>query len=86
MNEVRYEGFTYLSNDDIIDKWNMKYIYLSSMHKSTKRKICRQIQYKQKQRLCRKTNEKKTRDISFSDYTGGEEGTSKKFISSYADV
>jgi hypothetical protein len=56
------------------------------MHKSTKRKICRQIQYKQKQRLCRKTNEKKTRDISFSDYTGGEEGTSKKFISSYADV
>ncbi len=29
---------------------------------------------------------KNTRDISFSDYTGGEEGTSKKFISSYADV
>jgi hypothetical protein len=59
----------------------MKYIYLSSMHKSTK-KICRQIQYKQQQQkqrlLCRKTKKK------LSLYTGGEveEGMSNKFISS----
>jgi hypothetical protein len=62
MNEVTLEGFECILNDDIIDKWNMKYIYLSSMHKSTKKEICRQIQYKQQQKqrlLWRKTKKKK---------------------------
>jgi len=27
MNEVTLEGFECVLNDDIIDKWNMKYIF-----------------------------------------------------------
>ena len=99
MNDITSWGDESLSVDDIINKWNTKYIfklYAQKYKKKRRKKNRREIQYKQQQQkqrlLCRKTEEnnntKKTREREKkkkdkdSFHTGGEEGTSKKFISS----
>lgn len=44
-------GFKHVTNGDIIDKWNMKYIFFvfAKLYAQGTKNSCRQIKYKQQQ-------------------------------------